>query len=279
MWYSKPRRIRPDDDATTSTGSTKDWVIPNIEALTVESAWREGMTLWSCDANILMNQSRSTNSSAHTSRYNVPFVPGAFILHDVLSADECDRILSVADKMGFTPEASYSLSDAKTSQAADGVVWVVHDVLRNKLFERVKALLPAELYHGKLVNLNSRWRIYRYTTGTVYRPHIDGAWNGSGIVDGKYVSDIYDGNATSRLTFLLYLNDDFEDGGTTFYSPSNKADCVVAQSVAPIQGSVLCFPHGPGVEHVGLVHEGSAVTKGTKYVMRSDVLYAKENLA
>ena len=147
------------------------------------------------------------------------------------------------------------------------------------MFDRVKSLLPTEMCGGNLIHLNSRWRIYRYNAGTVYRPHIDGAWNGSGIVDGKYVSDIYDGNVTSRLTFLLYLNDDFEEGGTTFYSPSNKIDCVVAQSVAPIQGSVLCFPHGSGVEHVGLVHEGSAVTKGVKYVMRSDVLYMKVDLA
>ena len=271
MWYSRTRRVHEDNDIRAET-----WVIPEVEALTIESAWREGMTLWSCNANVLNNE--STNVAAITSRCNVPFVSGAFILNDVLTSNECDRILCVANKMGFTPEASYSLSDT-TSQAADGVVWVVHDGLRNNLFDRVKSLLPTELCGGNLIHLNSRWRIYRYNAGTVYRPHIDGAWNGSGIVDGKYVSDIYDGNVTSRLTFLLYLNDDFEEGGTTFYSPSNKIDCVVAQSVAPIQGSVLCFPHGSGVEHVGLVHEGSAVTKGVKYVMRSDVLYMKVDLA
>lgn len=269
MWYSIPRRIQEDNDA-----KTENWIIPKVEALTVESAWREGMTLWSCNTNVLENEN---GNRATTNRCSVPFVSGAFMLNNVLSNYECDRILSVANKMGFTPEASYSLSDA-TSQAADGVVWVVHDVLRDSLFDRVRSMLPIELCDGKLINLNSRWRIYRYNAGTVYRPHIDGAWTGSGIVDGKYVSDVYDGTVTSRLTFLLYLNDDFEEGGTTFYSPSNRIDCVVAQSIAPIQGSVLCFPHGPGVEHVGLVHEGSAVTKGVKYVMRSDVLYTKADL-
>ena len=38
-------------------------------------------------------------------------------------------------------------------------------------------------------------------------------------------------------------------------------------------GSVLCFPHGDTAG--SLVHEGSAVTAGTKYIIRSDVLYMK----
>ena len=272
MWYSIPRRARDENIDTKAD----DWIIPIVEALTIESAWREGMTLWSCNAQVLVNGNSNSNIRA-SGRCDVPFVSGAFMLNNVLTPNECDRILCVANKMGFTPEASYSLSDA-TSKAADGVVWVVHDDLRNKLFDRVKSLLPTDLCNGELIHLNSRWRIYRYSAGTVYRPHIDGAWSGSGIRDGKYTSDIYDGTVTSRLTFLLYLNDDFEEGGTTFYSPSNNMDCVVAQSVAPIQGSVLCFPHGPGVKHVGLVHEGSAVTTGVKYVVRSDVLYAQANL-
>jgi hypothetical protein len=41
--------------------------------------------------------------------------------------------------------------------------------------------------------------------------------------------------------------------------------------VSPITGNVLVFPHG---ESAGsLVHEGSAVTQGVKYVIRTDVLY------
>jgi hypothetical protein len=277
MWFSTPRTIPVQAESTTIQEESNDWTIPTVQALVMESAWREGMTLWSCNVNVLQEQQQQQDTTQQQNeivRCNVPFVPGAFVLNHVLSSIECDRIRNVAEKMGYTPEASYSLSDT-TSKAADGVVWVVHDTLLNDLFHRVKSLLPLELCGGSLIHLNSRWRIYRYTTGTVYRPHIDGAWTGSGIVNGSYVNDIYDGNVISRLTFLIYLNDDFENGGTTFYLPSNTMECVVARSVAPIQGSVLCFPHGPGVDHIGLVHEGSAVTKGTKYVLRSDVLYTK----
>ena len=40
--------------------------------------------------------------------------------------------------------------------------------------------MPPVLGGGKFAGLNARWRLYRYTTGNVYRPHVDGAWPGSG---------------------------------------------------------------------------------------------------
>jgi hypothetical protein len=66
MWYSIPRRIPENDDTRT-----EHWNIPNVEALTVESAWREGMTLWSCNANVLMN--KESKLAVVPSRCNVPF--------------------------------------------------------------------------------------------------------------------------------------------------------------------------------------------------------------
>ena len=44
-----------------------------------------------------------------------------------------------------------------------------------------------------------------------------------------------------------------------------------ARGVSPRCGNVLVFPHGDTMG--SLVHEGSAVTAGVKYVIRSDVLY------
>jgi len=56
-----------------------------------------------------------------------------------------------------------------------------------------------------------------------YQPHIDGAWPGSGLdpTSGKYLYDAY-GDRWSRLTFLLYLNDEAEGGTTTFFVPSSQ---------------------------------------------------------
>jgi hypothetical protein len=53
---------------------------------------------------------------------------------------------------------------------------------------------------GQLAGLNSRWRLYRYKPGSIYRPHIDGAWPASGINadTGEYMYDAY-GDRWSRL--------------------------------------------------------------------------------
>jgi hypothetical protein len=98
---------------------------------------------------------------------------------------------------------------------------------------------------GALAGLNARFRIYRYTPGLVYRPHIDGAWPGSGMRNGQYVYDMYDGERRSRLTFLVYLNEDFDGGCTTFFLPNAAREGTMdAFPVRPRAGSVLVFPHG-----------------------------------
>jgi hypothetical protein len=93
-------------------------------------------------------------------------------------------------------------------------------------------------------------------------------------VTGEYVHDSVP-TRRSRLTFLVYLNDDFEGGATTFFLPAAGAGAsgLEARGVRPQAGAVLCFPQG---NSASLVHEGSPVTRGVKYVARSDVLYDVE---
>eukprot|EP00959_Pyramimonas_sp_CCMP1952_P344598 7217402-Pyramimonas_sp.AAC.1 len=43
-----------------------------------------------------------------------------------------------------------------------------------------------------LQGLGRRFRFYKYTPGAVYKPHIDGAWAGSGVdSEGGYLLDAY----------------------------------------------------------------------------------------
>jgi hypothetical protein len=101
---------------------------------------------------------------------------------------------------------------------------------------------------------------------------VDGAWPGSAVVDGVVVHDAHGGAVWSRLTFVLYLNDCFTGGATTFFTSAPDADGVLeARGVRPVAGNALVFPHG---DTAGcLVHEGSAVLTGVKYIVRTDVLY------
>jgi hypothetical protein len=210
----------------------------------------------------------------------VPFTKGAFVLRNILSADECSQFIAAANKMGFKGDVDYSFGFSADSTSrldkrpAEGCFWLVDDSILTTVFERCRPLLPQKMDGRALAGLNARWRFYRYDADppSIYRPHIDGSWPSSGIVDGKYVFDAH-GDCWSCMTFLIYLNDDFTGGGTTFFTPTDsEVDPLNVQSVKPRTGNVLVFPHGT---LNAALHEGSLVTKGSKFVMRSDVLYFK----
>ena len=202
-------------------------------------------------------------------RVDVPGVPGAFVILNVLSPSECASLSTISEVMGYTPDHPQSRPAPSGIGACE---WLLHTDTTNVLLARCRPHLPPELSGGRLAGINARCRFFRYTdsNGAVYRPHIDGSWPGSGVDpgSGKYVHDLY-GDRRSRLTFLIYLNDGFAGGCTTFYMPSVGGG-LRARGVQPRAGAVLCFPQG---NTASLLHEGSAVTKGTKDVIRTDVLY------
>jgi hypothetical protein len=55
------------------------------------------------------------------------------------------------------------------------------------------------------------------------------------------------------LTFLIYLNDDFAGGCTTFFLPSAEHGVLEARPVKPRTGTVCVFPHGAA--RGSLLHE------------------------
>lgn len=185
---------------------------------------------------------------------------------------ECEQLASAADTIGFTDASGYSFTADITAGAA-GCVWLADASVMDPIFNRVKDHLPQSVGTGPLSGLNARLRFYKYSKGAEYRPHIDGSWPGSGIVNGEYKFDAH-GDSWSGLTFLIYLNDDFKGGDTTFFWPSTRETILNARGIRPRMGSVLVFPHGN--TSGALLHEGSSVLEGYKYVIRTDVLYKKE---
>ncbi|KAI1307347.1 hypothetical protein EDD11_004494 [Mortierella claussenii] len=208
-------------------------------------------------------------------RIDMPHVPGAFLLKDVLTRKECHQMISAAESVGFTPDVPIVGTAAESiSVLAHNFFWMADDKLLGHIFDRCKAHFPETSGDGKgAVGINSRWRVYRYVPGAIYRIHVDGQWPGSGLdpLTGEYLYDAYGGTRWSRLTFLVYLNDEFEGGGTTFFTPSADVGFMDARAVSPRAGSVLCFPHGEAAG--SLLHEGSPVLNGAKYIIRADVLY------
>ncbi|XP_048127358.1 uncharacterized protein LOC115732384 isoform X3 [Rhodamnia argentea] len=136
----------------------------------------------------------------------------------------------------------------------------------NKLFSDIKI-------RGRVaVGLNPNLRFYRYNVGQRFGRHIDES------------VDLGEGKRT-HYTLLIYLsggskskakNDSSNHsnspsellvgGETVFYNSRNG---IVAE-VAPAEGMALLHIHGDKC----MLHEARNVTKGVKYVFRSDIAFA-----
>lgn len=101
--------------------------------------------------------------------------------------------------------------------------------------------------------------MYKYTPSQHFGPHYDDS-----------VKDAATG-AISEWTLLIYLTgieDGVKGGETVFYKDQKGTPSEAI--VAPLtRGTALLHRHG----YECLLHEGSLVQKGTKYVLRSDLMF------
>lgn len=223
----------------------------------------------------------STSQPPKTTHHQHPTVPNLHLLKDVLTPAECEGIIAAGETVGFKPDAPITEEGEESSILAHNFYWIVDEAFNAKLWSRVAPFVPTEVAGKKVRGLNRRFRVYRYVPGAEYRAHIDGAWPPSGIsAEDKYIYDASPstGKQSSLFTFLVYLNDEFEAGETSFFLPSSREGSMNAYSVKPVQGSVAMFPHGE--TEGSLLHEGTGVKRegapSAKYVIRTDVLYDVE---
>lgn len=202
-----------------------------------------------------------------------PTVPGLGLAMNVLSTAECRSIIAAGESVGFLPDAPLR-DDGDVSILAHNFYWVVDTMFHDLLWSRISPYVPRSVNGCLVRGINRRFRVYRYVPGAEYRCHIDGAWPPSGILpDDTYVYDSSPVNnkQSSMYTFLLYLNDEFEGGETTFFLPAAREGTLNAYPVRPVMGAVAIFPHGEA--NGALLHEGTGVRKGAKYIIRTDVEY------
>ncbi|KAF8201347.1 hypothetical protein K438DRAFT_1717077 [Mycena galopus ATCC 62051] len=192
-------------------------------------------------------------------RFDIPGVPGAFIINDVFSPAECQSLISAAETVGLLPDEPIAGSATQlASVLAHNFIWLADADFIGALYARVVALLPQTVHGGAVRGINRRFRLYRYRPGALYRPHIDGAWPASALDETTPSAPAYvydsDPAVYSRLTFLIYLNDDFDGGCTTFFLPSASGNGILdARPVKPRTGTVCVFPHGAA--RGSLLHE------------------------
>ena len=211
-------------------------------------------------------------------RVEVESVPGTFQLLNLLSQEECAAFINLTEALGYTQDASVSLP--RNIRHNENLVWVVDETTHDLIWDRCKTFMQdnKNIYNGKKpLALNRRFRFYKYSEGDFFKPHTDGAWPGSSIVNRKLVQNAYP-DRHSQMTFLILLSDEFTGGETAFYVDKNNSskpakrteDVKIVEVKTPV-GGVLCFPHGTHPMHC--MHGSREILSGVKYIIRTDVLF------
>lgn len=198
----------------------------------------------------------------------------AFLLHNLLSPDECADLIQRAEHKGFDDAliqgpGGRQILDRKIRSChrciiddvalADAIYARIIDAVRGTELEKKISNAPwvsAKRNDGKTieaVGLNERMRFIKYHPGHFFAPHQDLRY-----VRGPDCGD--QAGETSHITVQLYLNEKFKGGTTRFLCGKRHYD------VKPRTGSVLIFDHD-------LLHEGSRVWGGVKYSVRTDIMF------
>lgn len=167
-----------------------------------------------------------------------------FSIPSFLSASESAGLIALAESNGFaaaavrTPDGQKAMPTVRNNDRTlvEDETWV------QLLWQRLSKVELPRIDGARAVGLPKELRFYKYSPGQRFKMHKDGPWVENGL--------------SSKLTFLVYLNDGFTGGSTDFRE----------FKVTPATGKALLFVHDTW-------HEGAGVTDGVKYVLRSDILY------
>jgi len=188
------------------------------------------------------------------------------LLNNVFTPAECRTFVDFIDgqpleltphkKRGEADRVNYRVSMPSPEFA--GRLWTV---LRPHLpsFPYPASVTPQATGTRMAHSLNSNMRLYKYTPSQHFNPHYDDS-----VRDAKT-------GAVSEWTLLIYLTgvEDGVRGGETIFYPNSKAKASEAMAVPLRRGMALLHRHGDEC----LLHEGSQVRSGTKYVLRSDIMF------
>jgi predicted 2-oxoglutarate/Fe(II)-dependent dioxygenase YbiX len=169
-----------------------------------------------------------------------------FTMDDVLTPQECDHFIQLTEGIGYVPAPITTMMGPVHSPRTRNNTRVMvddHDIAQG-LWHRVGAAFEGRS-GARAIGLNERIRFYRYEVGQRFARHLDGHYRRN-----RYERSLY--------TFMVYLNDDFGGGETTFFQHGDV--------IRPRKGMGIFFVHRQ-------LHEGAYVTRGRKYVLRTDVMF------
>jgi len=173
-----------------------------------------------------------------------------YTISGIFTPQECRYYIRLSELYGFEAAKVHMPSGqkmVKNIRNNDRVMMISKDI-SEKIESKVAHCLPQIFDDMEAMGLNDLIRFYRYNENQRFKMHKDGRYKASDTVE-------------SRLSFLLYLNDNYTGGETKFRNQKIK--------IKPKSGMALCFVHEQW-------HEGSPLIEGQKYVLRTDVMYKKK---
>lgn len=178
----------------------------------------------------------------------------AFVVDGAFTDAECDALVALAEGQGFSAAPVNVDGDKQRiiPELRNNDQTLLDDPITAALvWARVAEFFPDRIGEWTRTALNDRMRVLRYDAGQKFEAHMDGP-------DTR-------GTQRSFFTFQLYLTDGFREGATQFIAREDAASGV---EVRPVTGRVLAFAHG-------VLHRGSSPVGGRKYVLRTEVMYAR----
>lgn len=172
-----------------------------------------------------------------------------FIIQDFWPKEKCKAFIDKSEDNGYRNAAIDTDMGQRVVKSVrnNKRVMYTNSELALEIWEQLRDLAPQTIGNSTAIGLNELFRFYRYKPGEEFKLHRDQSY-------------IRNSEEASYYTFMIYLNQDFEGGETTF---NNRV-------IRPVTGMALIFLHS-------LEHAGSAVKKGIKYVLRTDIMHRLNN--
>ncbi len=168
-----------------------------------------------------------------------------FTIDNFWTTQACEDFIAKSETIGYEP-ATVETEKGQMVVASvrnNNRILYKDTALADATWKRLQPFAPTQIGKSKAIGLNELFRFYKYQPGQEFKRHRDQSY-------------IRNDREASYYTFMIYLNNDYEGGETTFAN----------LTIQPKTGTALIFLHD-------LEHEGSAVTQGIKYVLRTDIMY------
>lgn len=217
-------------------------------------------------------------------------------IKNIFSIEECKKLISNAEEAGFKPSPPSGGGHGQTPRtgARTSQFYVKDDTkLAEYIWNKLKDYVPSDLKSIKPVPymnsvsqgdeytpvcVNEHIRFYKYDPGQFILKHDD--YRMSRFRYDEKEDQYYE--QMSFLTIIIYLNEDFSEGSTKFWTQYSqegiKSHCRFIRDIEFTDADLIIKPEtGKAVIHDHMVqHEGEPPTKSTKYILRTDVMHEKK---